>query len=1179
VGTDDPTQDALGEGGGRVTRVFLSLAEPKTQHVDEDELDSVDDAPGPEATKVKLCVRCGTIRDTDPGDFCPCGDAADVREAYRLETRGTDIKVCPSCGVTSAKREVLQRLYTGTDEPVAEIATTLYQSANHDHVARQGDKQKLLTFSDSRQDAAFFAPYLETTYKAALRRHVMLELIESVDGAVAVPDLATRVAGLLESRSWLGSNATPDEIKQEAWRWTLGELLHTTRDRRSLEELGLVRFSLRRFPDVVDPVPLLKASWGFTKDEAWTLIETMVDSLRERFIMTLPPGLRADDEIYLPGRGDIAVAVKRAPKDPSTRSWVPELTHLSNARLDYLRRVAAKRGLTVSDADIRAMLAALFERYMTEPTKAFVRRYLEVDNRNPARGVVHQLTPRGWEVTAARRAGQMYRCTRCGVRSFASLSGVCPTYRCDGELMRVDGAADARSDHYVRRYREMAPLWMVAREHTAQLDSDTAADYQNLFYEGRIDVLSCSTTFELGVDLGELETVLMRNIPPTPANYAQRAGRAGRRVGAAAFVVSYAQRRSHDLTYFADPLRMISGRVRPPFFRSDNERIVRRHMYATALAAFFRRDASAFGKGRQEDLFGGDTAAESKRPALAHFLESHPAELGEALEYVVPRQLKDKLGVSGWRWLPEFLSAGVTSIASVESEYRLDCDYYLKAEQEESAAGHHGKAGLMKYVRGTIRRRPLLSVLANRGLFPKYGFPVDVVELDVAPEAIKDAAHGDKHDVDHFGLGLSRDLRQAIAEYAPGSEIVAAGFVWESAGVKVLPDRRLEERGYFMCSCGAFQLLTPEEQATACPNCGQIGTGKLRKYLKPEFGFVTSNQKPKRATTRRPARQYASRLAFAGYMGGQAPEFIERYRGIRLGTPRQGRLVSINAGKANRGFRVCQQCGVADTIPLAGLKFQASHRSPRGRECHGEVTYGVDLGHDFMTDVLEILLDTHLPMRKADWWSVGYAVAEGASSALGIKRDDLDLTVRLAPQCGYSVFLTDAVPGGAGHVARVHEHIPLVLHKALSRVETCACEETTSCYQCLRTYSNQRMHGSLSRGVAAAFLRAALAPGASRPARPDGFAARSPLDLVRPASLAGALRPLIPAVLPMPEVGYELDGGAGEVIAEFEVAWPDRRIGIVLKSLESVLEDWRVMTAGDVVARPEALRDLHSRRA
>ncbi|MGQ4334766.1 helicase-related protein [Streptomyces hayashii] len=99
---------------------------------------------------------------------------------------------------------------------------------------------------------------------------------------------------------------------------------------------------------------------------------------------------------------------------------------------------------------------------------------------------------------------------------------------------------------------------------------------QGEFVRGQVNALSCSTTFELGVDVGELQAVVLRNMPPSTANYVQRAGRAGRRADSAALVLTYAQRRPHDLSRFAEPERMIAGEVRAPIVPVDNVRIDRR---------------------------------------------------------------------------------------------------------------------------------------------------------------------------------------------------------------------------------------------------------------------------------------------------------------------------------------------------------------------------------------------------------------------------------------------------------------------------------------------------------------------------------------------------------------------------------------------------------------------------
>ena len=130
--------------------------------------------------------------------------------------------------------------------------------------------------------------------------------------------------------------------------------------------------------------------------------------------------------------------------------------------------------------------------------------------------------------------------------------------------------------------------YMRIAEHTAQLSKDEARKKQTDFVNGNINILSCSTTFEVGVDVGELETVFMRNVPPTPANYVQRAGRAGRRTDSTAFAVTYSSLKSHDFINFDDPTKMISGKISPPIFEIENYKIIKRHLYATILSEFWR---------------------------------------------------------------------------------------------------------------------------------------------------------------------------------------------------------------------------------------------------------------------------------------------------------------------------------------------------------------------------------------------------------------------------------------------------------------------------------------------------------------------------------------------------------------------------------------------------------------
>ncbi|MEI3503923.1 MAG: helicase C-terminal domain-containing protein [Anaerovoracaceae bacterium] len=138
----------------------------------------------------------------------------------------------------------------------------------------------------------------------------------------------------------------------------------------------------------------------------------------------------------------------------------------------------------------------------------------------------------------------------------------------------------------------MRPLRIV--EHTAQLSRDESYEYQKRFKNKEIDILSCSTTFEMGVDVGTLETVFMRNMPPSPSNYAQRAGRAGRSIESAAFALTFCNKSNHDFTFFNDPVSMIKGKILPPAFNVNNEKIAIRHIYASAVSFFWKKNPEFF---------------------------------------------------------------------------------------------------------------------------------------------------------------------------------------------------------------------------------------------------------------------------------------------------------------------------------------------------------------------------------------------------------------------------------------------------------------------------------------------------------------------------------------------------------------------------------------------------------
>src|SRR5690606_24524066 len=144
----------------------------------------------------------------------------------------------------------------------------------------------------------------------------------------------------------------------------------------------------------------------------------------------------------------------------------------------------------------------------------------------------------------------LWKCRKCGKVTQFNIGNSCIQIGCEGILERLNSEEFCMENYYAMLYKSEKVSPLFVKEHTAQLAKKDALDYQQQFIRKEINALSCSTTFEMGVDVGELETVFLRNIPPLASNYAQRVGRAGRSINAAAFALTFARLSSHDFTFF-----------------------------------------------------------------------------------------------------------------------------------------------------------------------------------------------------------------------------------------------------------------------------------------------------------------------------------------------------------------------------------------------------------------------------------------------------------------------------------------------------------------------------------------------------------------------------------------------------------------------------------------------------
>lgn len=1043
--------------------------------------------------EMNLCPQCGAVW----GEFemRPCSCDIEPITVHKVDVgRKRTLQRCVSCS-TQASRGVVYRFLTGQEAPVSIVAEALYQhlpTAQRDELlGLPGKGRKILNFTDSRQKAAFFAPYIEKTHQRNLRRRLIMQTLgedtTARNGGLRLKDLVPRILYRAEKAGIFSDAMSHDERKREVSIWLMQEF--TPLDRPiSLEGVGLLKF----VPDIEQswsvPSFLAEPPWELDKTQTKNLIILLLNTLRRQGSITY---LRSEiedlakDEAFEPRNKAFYVRRKGSVKRRhfNVYSWNPADGY-SNARLNILVRFLKKKGLEEKEAK-RHSLIVLRDLWDFVISNHSAWGSLFTSETKKGLGTLHRIRHDQWRFVPYPEGSldDWYICDRCLNISSINFGGVCSTYGCEGNLLPLKNQKPLIRDNLYRNtYLHGEPIPLRAEEHTAQWVTKKAAEVQNRFIKGEVNVLSCSTTFELGVDVGDLQAVLMRNVPPTTSNYVQRAGRAGRRTNAAAFALTFAQRRPHDLNHYQHPKRMVSGQIKPPVTVLQNAKIVRRHLNSVVFASFFRwaknhyemeyRNAGTFFENQGDGISGASL--------LRKYLEGRPEDLKRALKQVLPpfEHIQTSLSIDDWGWINHLTNqkrSGTLDMAEDEVNHELKEFETLKGEA--AADEKYGLAKRYKKIQSQIRSRDLFGYLGNHNVLPKYGFPTDVVSLKTDHlQGIPQASQ----------IDLSRDLKMAISEFAPGGQVIAAKRIWHSAGIRIFPDQHWEPYQYAVCpKCERMNIRPGEEPPQQCICGASLADSKKHgTFIVPEHGFIASGRTdtPGEAP---PKRFYASSVYFANYglpgedlgdLGNSKQmdlvldeNFSAGDISVYKGYSKYGWLAVVNDGYGG-GFYICNVCGFS--IPTIEGPPPEEHINPlTNKKCAGGYSC-YHLGHRFMTDVLELQLDYPLGGR-ASIYSFLYAVLDGVSDALGVQRDDIAGTVYYREN-GPAFIIYDNVPGGAGHVERAYNHLYGVFVSAKENVADCECGRDTSCYNCLRHYQNQRYHDILSRGLADDILGTAL---------------------------------------------------------------------------------------------------------
>lgn len=975
------------------------------------------------------------------------------------------LEQCPRCGSSSkGETEIATSISLYGTAPLANLTYELYRllppSPDPGINRIPGEGRKLLTFYDSRQGAARFAAFLQDVANKQNYRHIIPKAVEafwndneyapSFKGIVKTcTDMALKNKIIQNDPDakdfWRTSSKNYSrEEKEEANNWIaaqiLGEITTGMRQRQSIESLGLV--SIQYFEEADDyNFSDLADQLNLSIDQIKTLIKHLLDNLRFQKVVSLPSFISPDDSVFGPHKGNPRI-IRQGKSNYGQIPWIGKTAR--HRRNKYMKLVLEKNNLPSTDEAVESALTKLWD--------------FLIENTDILDGSLED----GYQLNLGRfffqRDFSLYQCQQCLRLSSAGLSLPCPSPNCGGSLVRIENKESLFDNYYYQLFQDnLIPIRV--EEHTAQLDPEKGREYQELFKSGLINVLSCSTTFELGIDLGDLQSVTMSNVPPSIANYRQRSGRAGRRTSGTAFILTWASSRPHDQAYFGNPAEIIGGDVAVPYIFLENPFIIRRHTNAILLSEFLRHRKM---KGAENYRTAGDFfdlvfQTDPQFGFLSEWIEEYHSSIQDHLH-----EFQKMLPKQEGNFIDSCINNFQADLVKVDQEqYQPITDYYIEQittlaeKSKDTTISYKDRKVIIRQqeyyqlLLNRIRNERLIDYLSRKGVLPSYSFPLHTVELMLPVESRK---------TEH--LKLERDLSQAIREYAPGTEIVADKRVWRSEKPIFWKDT-VQEWEYKICkNCHNLQMSEapgiPIPTGDICPVCGKVDTGKMRSFVVPD-GFLAdkdSGKPAKQYVNIEPSQMRSAILPMKNIDEQQVSDLIS------LAYERKGKLLYVNEGKYGRGFN----------LPLEGFGLTSQG---------GDSRKNFSLGHIKTTDTLHIRfagtesVKLPSPDDESFWLSLMYAIIHAASHALQIERNDIDGVLsprKREDSWEQTIVLFDNVPGGAGHVKTIRDRFQEVLKDAIRVLNCPDCSPETSCQHCLRDYRNQYFHHLLVREHALKFL-------------------------------------------------------------------------------------------------------------
>ena len=611
----------------------------------------------------------------------------------------------------------------------------------------------------------------------------------------------------------------------------------------------------------------------------------------------------------------------------------------------------------------------------------------------------------------------------------------------------------------------------IAAEHSAQQSREDLDKYEKEFNEGHLNVLSCSTTMEMGVDIGGINEVVMNNVPPKSANYLQRAGRAGRRNESKALALTFCAPNPIGSYTWNHPTYPLTHKTETPLLKMESRQLVQRHVNALVFSDFVT-------------MQGGIRVTSQIRDFFESFEETTYYDLFLShIDRIIGGQ-REELELSYWHLtrgtalgntaIGDAVYATKKEIATVYGIYKNRVDSLnqsLDTLRNEDGTGTAIRA--LEHQKDNFLKTALLTYLAENSFLPSAGIPTGLVQCMLGING------NDNYPTMH--------LSQAIAAYAPGNKIVKNEWIYEPAGILLKTKYDDTTSRYILQNCNrcGYTSINSGSARNDCPKCGghdtmhgikdmNIVEQRYTEIVEPAAFSVAWGTKPTR------------KMNGPGILSFIQPVLLEMEPWeeksssakmmVRCSTSKS-EILFYNKGRNGYGYAFCPYCGRMESeknIDLSGRPLAGHRHMSNGLPCPGGLAGGSNIRRHvllvgrYQTDFVEIKFynaENLLITDAETLYSLGVVLSRKLTELLGVNDGEIDFGYN---SNSHTIFIYDTALGGAGYSLLFREYKDVLLKMAYEALRGCNCER--ACTKCLIDRRSQWYLNYLNRQKAIKWL-------------------------------------------------------------------------------------------------------------